>query len=173
MVRTVAAWRERRAATLDIPVRYVLSDIAVVGIAQRPPRQRAELERIRGFDKGMRDDAVADLLAAVAAGADGPVPPADDHPTGGLDRDLRPAVALISAWVAQLARDLELDSGLLATRGDLESLLRGDPTSRLAHGWRAGIVGEPIRRLLHGEAAVAFAGGGELVIEERSNRPLA
>ncbi len=172
VVRAVAAWRERRAATLDIPVRYVLSDIAVVGIAQRPPRNRAELERIRGFDKGMRDEVVRDLLDAVKAGVDGPVPPSDDAPTGGLDRDLRPAVALISAWVAQLARDLHLDGGLLATRGDLEALLRGDPEARLAEGWRAEIVGEPIRRLLHGEAAVAFAGDGELVIEERSNRPL-
>jgi ribonuclease D len=172
VVRAVAAWRERRAATLDIPVRYVLSDIAVVGIAQRPPRNRAELERIRGFDKGMRDEVVRDLLDAVRAGVDGPVPPSDDAPTGGLDRDLRPAVALISAWVAQLARDLHLDGGLLATRGDLEALLRGDPDARLAEGWRAEIVGEPIRRLLHGEAAVAFAGDGELVIEERSNRPL-
>jgi ribonuclease D len=172
VARAVAAWRERRAATLDIPVRYVLSDIAVVGIAQRPPRNRAELERIRGFDKGMREDAVNDLLRAVRAGVDGPVPPSDDSPTGGLDRDLRPAVALISAWVAQLARDLHLDAGLLATRGDLEALLRGDPTARLAEGWRAEIVGEPIRRLLNGEAAVAFAGDGELVIEERSRRSL-
>jgi len=172
VARAVAAWRERRAATLDIPVRYVLSDIAVVGIAQRPPRNRSELERIRGFDKGMRDDVVRDLLAAVTEGVDGPAPPSDDSPSGGLDRDLRPAVALISAWVAQLARDLHLDSGLLATRGDLEALLRGDPTARLAEGWRAGIVGEPIRRLLNGEAAVAFAGDGELVIEERSHRPL-
>jgi ribonuclease D len=153
-------------------VRYVLSDIAVVGIAQRPPRNRAELERIRGFDKGLRDDVAKDLLAAVKAGVDGPVPASDDSPAGGLDRDLRPAVALISAWVAQLGRDLHLDAGLLATRGDLEALLRGDPTARLAEGWRAEIVGEPIRRLLNGEAAVAFAGDGELVIEERSNRPL-
>ena len=172
VARAVAAWRERRAATLDIPVRYVLSDIAVVGIAQRPPRKRSELERIRGFDKGMREEAVTDLLAAVADGVAGPVPTSDDAPSGGLDRDLRPAVALISAWVAQLARDLELDGGLLATRSDLEALLRGDPGARLAAGWRAEIVGEPIRRLLHGEAAVAFAGDGELVIEQRSNRPL-
>ncbi len=172
VVKEVAAWRERRAATLDIPVRYVLSDIAVVGIAQRPPKNRGELERIRGFDKGMRDDVVRDLLDAVKAGVEGPVPPSDDAPSGGLDRDLRPAVALISAWVAQLGRDLHLDSGLLATRGDLEALLRGDPQAKLATGWRAEIVGEPIRRLLGGEAAVAFAGDGELVIEERSHRPL-
>jgi len=172
VARAVAAWRERRAATLDIPVRYVLSDIAVVGIAQRPPRNRQDLDRIRGIDKGLRTDVAADLLDAVAAGVDGPVPQVDDAPVGGVDRDLRPAVALISAWVSQLARDLQLDTTLLATRNDLEALLRGDASARLAEGWRAEIVGEPIRRLLAGEAAVAFAGGGELVIEERSGRPL-
>ena len=35
----VAAWRERRAAQLDVPVRQVLSDIAVIGVAQKRPRQ--------------------------------------------------------------------------------------------------------------------------------------
>jgi ribonuclease D len=173
VARAVAAWRERRAASLDIPVRYVLSDIAVVGIAQRPPRNKGDLERIRGFDRGLREDAQKDLLLAVARGIDEPAPKSDEPPQGALDRDLRPAVALISAWIAQISRDLELDSALLATRGDLESFLREDPLSRLSSGWRAEIVGLPIQRLLRGEAAVAFAGDGELVIEERSHQPLA
>jgi ribonuclease D len=173
VAQAVAAWRERRAAALDIPVRFVLADMAVVGIAQRPPSSRKDLERIRGLDRGLRDDAVESLLAAVREGVERP-PPVNDEPTNGpLDRDLRPAVALISAWVSQLARDLELDTTLLATRNDLESLLRGDPDARLAQGWRNDIVGEPIRRLVQGEAAVAFAGAGELVIEERSHRPVA
>jgi ribonuclease D len=154
-------------------VRYVLSDIAVVGIAQRPPRNRADLERIRGFDRGLREEAQKDLLLAVARGIDEPAPKSDEPTHGALDRDLRPAVALITAWIAQISRDLELDSTLLATRGDLESFLREDPLSRLSSGWRAEIVGQPIQRLLRGEAAVAFAGNGELVIEERSRQPLA
>ncbi len=172
VARAVAAWRERRAATLDIPVRYVLADMAVVGIAQRPPRNRRDLERIRGLDKGLREDVANDLLDAVKRGLDEPVPVSDEAAPNTLDRDLRPAVALISAWVAQLGRDLQLDGTLLATRGDLEALLRGDDDARLTKGWRAEIVGEPIRRLVGGEAAVAFAGNGELVIEERSHRSL-
>ena len=172
VAQSVAAWRERRAAQLDIPVRYVLADMAVVGIAQRPPTNRKELEKIRGLDRGLRGDAVESLLAAVRSGIEAPPPEAAEAPSGPLDRDLRPAVALVSAWVAQLARDLEIDNTLLATRGDLEALLRGDEGARLAQGWRGAIVGEPIRRLVEGGAAVAFAGGGELVIEERSHRPL-
>jgi ribonuclease D len=172
VVRAVAAWRERRAAALDIPVRYVLSDIAVLGIAQRPPRSRNELEKIRGFDRGSREDVVAELLAEVAIALDSPTPGKSVVPAAPpLDRDLRPAVALVSAWVSQMARDLEIDANLLATRGDLEALLGGLPEARLAAGWRAELVGDPIRRLVGGQVAVAFAGDGELVIEERSHRP--
>lgn len=172
VARSVAAWRERRAASLDIPVRYVLSDIALSSIAQRPPKDRAALESIRGFDRGTRDEVVAELLAAVAEGRSAPVPRDDAAAPIALDRDLRPAVALISAWIAQLARDLELDPAVLATRGDIEAFLRGDPDARLGEGWRAELAGLPVRRLLEGGAAVAFAGHGDLVIEERSHRPL-
>jgi hypothetical protein len=42
----------------------------------------------------------------------------------------------------------------------------------LSKGWRASIVGEPIRRLVEGEAALAFAGGGRLTLEARSHRQL-
>ena len=169
----MAAWRERRAAELDIPVRYVLSDIAVLGIAQRPPQSRRDLEKIRGFDRGLREDVVVQLLDIVGRAITDPDPaPSETVASVPLDRDLRPAVALISAWVSQMARDLEIDSTLLATRGDLEALLGDAPDARLRLGWRAQLVGDPIRRLVSGEVAVAFAGNGELVIEERSHRPV-
>ncbi|MSW44881.1 MAG: ribonuclease D [Actinobacteria bacterium] len=173
VAQAVAAWRERRAAELDIPVRYVLSDIAVLGIAQRPPQSRRDLEKIRGFDRGLREDVVVQLLDIVGRAITDPDPaPSETVASVPLDRDLRPAVALISAWVSQMARDLEIDSTLLATRGDLEALLGDAPDARLRLGWRAQLVGDPIRRLVSGEVAVAFAGNGELVIEERSHRPV-
>lgn len=173
VARAVAAWRERRAAELDIPVRYVISDIAVLGIAQRPPQSRRDLEKIRGFDRGLRDDVVVQILEVVRRALDDPTPETSDVvTTAPLDRDLRPAVALVSAWVSQMARDLQIDATLLATRGDLEALLADAPGARLREGWRAELVGDPIRRLVSGDVAVAFAGDGELVIEERSHRPV-
>ena len=103
----------------------------------------------------------AELLAAVADGLAHPVelpePNGDD-----LDRHLRPAVTLVSAWVSQLARDQRIDTALLATRADLVDLLRGDPDARLAHGWRAETVGDDIRHLVAGDAALAFDGQGGL-----------
>jgi ribonuclease D len=168
VARSVAAWRERRAAALDQPVRFVLSDLAIVGIAQRRPRSLADLTRIRGVDARQVKGAVGDgILEAVTQGVEQPVPrrPA---PRFELDRRLRPAVALVAAWVAQLSRDLEIETSLLATRSDIEALLAGDPDARLAEGWRAELVGERIRRLVAGEAALAFEGTGHLVLEDRS-----
>src|SRR5690606_3505705 len=72
----------------------------------------------------------------------------------------------------QLARDAALDTSLVATRADIEGLVRGDPGSRLLSGWRAEVAGEPVRRLLEGRAALAFDGEGSLVIEARSHRPM-
>ncbi len=78
VARSVAAWRERQAAALDLPVRHVLGDLALVSIAQRPPRDHAALREVRGIDgrslSGGRSDG---LLAAVGAGRAADAPPSD------------------------------------------------------------------------------------------------
>ena len=79
-----------------------------------------------------------------------------------LERRLRPAVTLVSAWVAQLAKDQRIDTSLLATRSDLVALLGGEPDARLATGWRAEVLGDDVKRLVAGEAALAFDPGGQL-----------
>jgi ribonuclease D len=163
----VAAWRERRAAETDQPVRFVLPDMAVVTIAQRAPRTREELAALRGVDgRHTGGGAAASLLEAVVRGLEAkPVKAAP--PPAELDRSLRPAVALVTAWISQLGRDLEIDPSLLATRADIEAVLRADPDARLSTGWRADLMGQRIRDLVEGRAALAFEGEGRLVLEER------
>lgn len=168
VAQAVASWRERRAVELDQPVRFVLSDLAVVGIAQRRPKSAAELARIRGVDERHARGKVGDaILEAVAVGRTVEVPKSE-VPTVELDRKLRPAVSLVGAWVSQLARDLSIETAMVATRADIEALLAGAPDARLTVGWRADLVGEPIRRLVAGEAALAFDGTGNLLLEPRA-----
>jgi len=82
-------------------------------------------------------------------------------------------VTLVSAWVAQLAQELRIDTAVLATRSDLLALLRQDPDARLTQGWRAGLVGDRIQQLVDGRAALAFRPGkGDLVLEARSGEEL-
>lgn len=159
VAREVAAWRERRAMRLDIPVRQVMPDLAVLGVSQRVPSDVGSLSQARGVDGRWTKGAIADeILDAVARGADADPP---ELPTGGddLDRRLRPAVALISAWVAQVAKDEQIDTAMLATRADLVSFLSDDPDSRLRSGWRAELLGDGIAALVSGRAALTFEPG--------------
>ncbi len=162
VAQALASWRERRAAASDIPVRQVLPDLAILGIAQKHPTTVAELGQARGVDeRHSRGTIGTEILAAVAEGMrrDVHVPTLDVEE---LDRALRPAVTLVSAWVSEVARAQRIDTALLATRADLVALLRGDRDARLGSGWRAELVGDGIKRLVEGSAGLTFDGQGGL-----------
>ena len=174
VAQSLAEWREREAQALDVPVRQVLPDLAVLGIAQRQPLTLDELAQCRGVDHRHRQGRVArEVLAAVERGQQAAPPPV----TGGgddVERALRPAVALISAWVSQVAKDERIDTGMLATRADLVALLGNDPNARLSLGWRAELLGDGIRRLLDGSAGLTFAreGGLRLITAPGPDNPI-
>lgn len=168
IARAIAAWRERRAAEIDQPVRFVLSDIAIVAIAQSAPNDGESLGRVRGVDRGMAKGVLGEqILEAVKEGSASDWRPPRPNRSKENGKDMRPAVALVAAWVNQLARDEALDPALLATRADVEALVRGDEDARLATGWRGEMAGEPITRLVAGDVALAFE-DGNVVLEERS-----
>lgn len=167
IAQEVAAWRERAAAASDQPPRFVLPDLALLAIIQRPPRTRDELANIRGLDgRHLRGGQGDEILAAIERGRalapDALRAPPADRPGG----PAAPIGALLTAYVSQLARDLGVDPTLLASRADVEALARGDEQARIARGWRAEAVAAPIQRLLRGEAGVAIQ-GKRLVLEDR------
>jgi ribonuclease D len=170
VAQEVAAWREHSAEAADIPPRFVLPDLALMGVIQKPPRTKDDLEGIRGIDGRHTRDAVArDLLAAVERGLalesdDLCLPDRDDS-----DRTLGPAVSVISAWLNQRAHELDLESQLLATRSDLVDLLNTG-AGRLAEGWRNELVGEPIRALIESRAAITLADGGRRIVLDAAPR---
>lgn len=169
----VAAWREQRAAESNTPVRQVLSDLGIVAIAQQGPTSVEKLRGLRGVEsRHLRDGADHEILTAVQVGLR--MTTTERHPARApeLPRHLRPVVTLVTAWIAQLARDHRLDPALLATRADVEALLKKDDDCRLNRGWRQELVGKPIAQLVAGDAAVAFDGDGHLVLEARSRRSL-
>jgi ribonuclease D len=173
VAKEVAAWRERRAAAVDLPTRHVLPDLALAAISQRAPATEAELRKIRGLEERFLRGGVADsLLEAVRRGLNNPVPTTQPAVRTEVPRELRAALNLLTGWVAQRARDLEIDASLLATRADLEDLLRKAPGARLATGWRAELIGGQIRDLVEGRAALAFDAKAGLVLEARSHQPL-
>lgn len=173
LAQAVARWREEHAARANQPVRHVLSDLGVAVVAQRMPKSLAQLREIRGVEpRNLRKGADKELLAFLdeMRNAELAVEPTSKPPK--LDPALKPAISLITSWAAQHAAESDLDPALVATRSDIEALLRGDPDCRALKGWRAEIIAAPVQRLLNGTAAVAFDGQGKLTLEERSGRPI-
>jgi ribonuclease D len=172
VAQEVAAWRERTAAESNRPRRMVLSDLGLLALSQRPPRNGDELRAIRGIDgRHLAQGRAAAIMRAVERGLELP-PDQIRMPSEGRDAPASPAaVAVCSGLVRQIADDLDFDQGLLATRADIAQLLCGEP-SRLDTGWRRSIVGDPLRRLIGGEVAAAFDKRGHLVMEERSGKPI-
>jgi ribonuclease D len=162
IAQAVAAWREREAQALDVPVRQILPDLAILGISQRQPATLAELAQCRGVDERHRRGRVGTELVDIVGGAKHSEPPKVGNGGDDLDRTLRPALTLISAWISHVARSEQIDTALLATRSDLVALLAGDEDARLRHGWRAELVGDGIERLLGGVAGLTFDRGGGL-----------
>lgn len=173
IAQDLCAWREKRAQREDRPVRFILPDLAILAIAQAQPTSLAELVALRGMEGRYAKSSGGQEILDVVAGAKGKsmddlrLPEADD-----FDRRLRPALTLVSSWVAQLSHDVKVEASLLATRADLIAFLRKDPDARLAHGWRNQVLGDRVNKLVSGDAAIAFDRAHGLVLEQRSGNEL-
>lgn len=160
--QALAAWRERKAQQSDVPPRRVLSDITLVGIAQRLPQSLSDLDGLRGGHSGnLGGERGRELLEIVGRGRQNTVvQPSHDGKRPALNRSV---VLIVSAWIGELARREEIDPSLLATRDDVEKLLSGAP-SPLAKGWRSHLVGADLSALVSGKATVGVDPEGNLVL---------
>lgn len=170
VAQEVAKWREAHAARTDRPLRTVLPDLALAGIAQKPPKSVDALMKVRGLrDRGIPKSIRGELLDAVERGQRLDLDEVQVPESAPVPAELRAALPLLMSWVSQRARELDLDPAVLATRNDLEGYLRGDDDCRLGTGWRAEALAEDIDALLDGRSALSFARGVGLVLREDLN----
>ena len=157
VAQEVAKWREEVAAKENRPPRVILSDMALLAMAQRPPTSEAQLQGIRNFD-ARRFRYTHDLLNAVKRGVDLPstrlvLPPKAPKGSGRMEG----VISLCLTWLSQRSFDLQIDSSVLGTREDVSALLLGQG-SRLSKGWRFELVGKQLRSLAEGRCALAVEG---------------
>ncbi|MDA8081764.1 MAG: HRDC domain-containing protein [Actinomycetota bacterium] len=169
VAQSLAAWRELRAADLDVPVRYILSDLAIAVISQELPKVAEDLPMLRGVEHRFLAQGVdREIIEVVSQGRSMPERDLCTPAIETSEKRLKPIANLAVTWVTQLAQSLKIDPLLLATRADITGFLNGDQDSRLASGWRNEVLGEPITKLARGELALAVTDTGELELEQRS-----
>jgi ribonuclease D len=167
VARELAAWRERTAAAENRPVGSVMADPALVEAAKRQPASVRALEQIRGIHpSGIRRRGNA-ILAAIAAGREGPPIPREPGRERSDPADA-PLIALVEALLRARALEAGLAYELIASRAELEQIIgatrRGEPPPavRTLTGWRSELVGDDLRALLAGGSALAVGPGRRL-----------
>jgi ribonuclease D len=138
--RALAAWRERRAMSRDLPRGWILPDSAIYALAEARPRTREALARIDAVPGGTAARAADALLEAVAAPAEPGARAADGGGRPGPEQVRLQKV--LQKRLGQIASDLGIQPEILATRRELAALARGERDVPVLAGWRRGAVGE-------------------------------
>jgi ribonuclease D len=157
--------RDRIARERDVPVRYILPDDVVAGLATLKPTRVDDLDQLRRLDGSMKRQhgtAIVNAVARALALEESDLPERPARPSVPARDAL---VSLLSAAIAEIARAAELPPSLLLPRASLERLAREIPQDRgkfdralSLQPWRLALVAEPLWRLCCGEAALKIEG---------------
>jgi len=162
ILRELAIWRDREARQRDRPPGSVLHDEMLVEIARKAPHTIEELQRLRGFPARELERSGAMLLTLVKQGLAVPEA-ARPQPLHG--RGPTPAeeliVKVLEACLKALCAREKLASAFIASRTDLETLVRRYRQGRLAtegspilQGWRGDLVGQELLAILAGRVSI-------------------
>jgi ribonuclease D len=157
--------RDRAARDRDLPAKYIIPDDVVAGLATLKPKSIEDLSQLRRLDAGVRRQQGEAILAAVARGEaldEDMLPERPQRPLGPARDTL---ASLLGVVAGEIARDSDLPTSLLVPRAALERIAREVPQDRASfekalalQAWRLELVGEPLWRLLSGEAGVRIEG---------------
>jgi ribonuclease D len=158
VLRALAAWRERQAVAADRPRRWILDDASLLTIARSRPSGREQLQRLRGVNEGVVKRHAADLLELIRVADREETPPNEPRPAR-LDERQEAMVDALMALLRLLAIRHEVTAVTLATRRDLEALVRGERDLPLLQGWRRGLAGTRVLEFLDGGGALRVRDG--------------
>ncbi len=151
-LRSLAAWREVEARRRNLPRGHVVSDDALVLVAQRKPRTADAAEILKGVPRRY----AADLVAALEDGIErGKIDPPEMPPQPEEDETLGARIDLMLAYLKGRGLSEGVDPALVASRTDITDLARSDdPAQALLTGWRRDFMGDDLLKLLSGDLAV-------------------
>ena len=162
-MKALAAWREREAQGKNLPRGRIVKDETLADIAAHPPRQQADLAKVRGLSASWAgNDIGGRMMAALAAAqplAASDMPPRDDRRPG-LGRDGSLVADLLKLLLKIRARDISVAPRLLARGEELELLAAGVRANlAILDGWRYDQFGRDALALVEGRLGFAVKAG--------------
>ena len=157
-LKTLAAWRERRAQESDQPRSRILKDDALVELAMQRPQSPEAFEKLRAVQRGFgRSGAASEIIALikeVEALPKSALPPAPERYRGPSPKG---AVGdLVRVLLKPVAEEHGVAARIIATSVDIASLVLDDNADVPAlKGWRRKLFGEKALAIKHGRIGLA------------------
>ena len=163
----LAILRERMARQRDLPLKYIMADDVLAGLATMRPKHLDDLAQLRRLDAGTRKSLGSAILEAVAAGEAIPEADLPQRPSRPLGNQREGLVSIMSVLTSAIAQQNDLPASLLVPRAALERIAREVPADRETleaalelSPWRSALIVEPLWRLLSAQAALKIEGYG-------------
>lgn len=160
VLREIWNWRERRARTIDKPVKWVIRDDLMIELAKRQPTTIEEMKQTRGMGSVANARWAGEIIGAITAGKAAPFPESTGRSWRREDAEEAMVHKLVSAAMVHLATENQIAPALLGANEDLRQFVdwhasnySTDPPL-LAQGWRALVCGNNLKNLLDGNVAI-------------------
>ncbi|MBU6421604.1 MAG: ribonuclease D [Gammaproteobacteria bacterium] len=151
-VKALAAWRERTAMQSDLPRQWVLKDEVLIDLARQLPTTTDELRSVRSLPESTLTKHAEEWLALIAAArGETKLPPPPQRLSAAQE-------ALVDALMSVLrlqGATAGVSQAQLASRAELEQLVRGNRDVPVLQGWRLETAGSALLELLEGKTTLA------------------
>jgi len=158
--RELAAWRELKAESLDLPRKWVLTDEQIVEACKRETRTIDQLMLVRGMREKLSTDEARTIVKMMNKALDAPKEEWPEAPRKSKnERNVDDIVDLMTALVRLRARENDIAFQTLANHDALQAIARGHYEDvELLEGWRYDMIGGELLELLQGNIALVVDG---------------
>jgi len=167
-LKSLAAWRERRAQDSDQPRSRILKDDALVELAMQRPQTPEAFDKLRAVQRGFGRSTAAGEIIALIKEVEGlgknDLPKLPDRYRGPSPKG---AVGdLVRVLLKAVSEEHGVASRIIATSDDIDALVLDDEADVPAlKGWRRKLFGDKALAIKHGKIGLAASKGGVIEID--------
>ena len=143
--RALAEWRERAAIKSNRPRQWILADKALLQIAQDNPSNEKSLSSVQNLPPAVIRKQGRKLLAVIDSANQAFARGETELEQLTPDRDQnKSAYKKLAGIVKAKADALNIAPEVLASKRDIQALLRNEPQARVGNGWRKSVIGDEL-----------------------------
>lgn len=167
-LKSLAAWRERRAQDTDQPRSRILKDDALIELAQQRPQTPEAFDKLRAVQRGFgRSSAAAEIIGLLREVEGLPKNELPKLPERYRGPSPKGAVGdLVRVLLKAVSEEHGVASRIIATSDDIDALVLDDDADVPAlKGWRRKLFGDKALAIKHGKIGLAASKGGVIEID--------